>query len=69
MKWCYLVILTVFIFFVYKYLTKDNDYFIKRRIPSLKPTFIFGNTGKFYTKQIGLIDLVKKLYNDFPDEK
>lgn len=65
----YLVIVAVFILLVYKWLTKDNDYFIKRGIPALKPTFMLGNTGKFYTKQIGLIDLVTKLYNDFPDEK
>lgn len=65
----YLVILTIFILFVYKWLTKNNDYFIKRGIPALKPTFMFGNSGEFYTKQIGLIDLVKKLYNDFPEEK
>lgn len=65
----YLVLFSVLILLVYKWIKKDNDYFIKRGIPALKPTFIFGNLGEFYTKQIGLIDSVKKLYNDFPDEK
>lgn len=65
----YLVIFIIIARMIYRWATKNNDYFIKRGIPALKPTLIFGNSAEFFTKQIDLIDFVKKLYNDFPNEK
>lgn len=67
--WIYLAIVLSLSLFIYKYATQNNDYFIKRGIPALKPILFFGNSGEFFTKQVDLIDFVKKLYNDFPDEK
>lgn len=53
----------------YKWATQDNKYFLQRGVPALRPALIFGNSADFFTKKIDLIDFVKKLYNDFPDEK
>lgn len=63
-----ITVLAVVLIF-YRWATQDNDYFLQRGVPALRPALIFGNSADFFTKKIGLIDFVKKLYNDFPDEK
>lgn len=57
------------IFVIYKWATQNDDYFVKRGVPALRPALLFGNSTDFFTKKVDLIDFVKKLYNDFPDKK
>lgn len=57
------------IYLTYKWATQNNKYFVQRGVPALKPTLIFGNSADFFMKKIDLIELVKRLYNDFPDKK
>lgn len=57
------------VFLVYKWATQNDQYFVKRGVPALKPSFLFGNSADFFTKKIDLIEFVKKLYNDYPCEK
>lgn len=59
----------ILFYLMYKWASQNHDYFIKRGVPALKPSLIFGNSTEFFTKKIELIDFVKKLYNDFPNEK
>lgn len=57
------------VFFLYKWATQNDEYFVKRGVVSVKPALIFGNSADFFTKKIDLIEFVKKLYDDFPNEK
>lgn len=57
------------VFLVYKWATQNDEYFVKRGVLALRPTLIFGNSADFFTKKIDLIEFVKKLYDDFPNEK
>lgn len=61
--------MVVVVFLVYKWATQNDKYFEKKGVPALKPSFLFGNSADFFTKKVDLIEFVKKLYNDFPDEK
>lgn len=56
-------------YFIYKWLAKNHKYFEHRKVPALKPILLFGNSAHFFTKKVDLIDFVKKLYHDFPNEK
>lgn len=57
------------VFFLYKWATQNDEYFVERGVVSVKPALIFGNSADFFTKKIDLIEFVKKLYDDFPNEK
>lgn len=57
------------IYIVYKWATRDHEYFVRRGVPALKPALFFGNSADFFTKKVDLIDFVIKLYNDFPEKK
>lgn len=61
--------MAVVIFLVYKWATQNDDYFEKKGVPALKPTLFFGNSVDFFTKKVDLIEFVRKLYDDFPNEK
>lgn len=61
--------MTVAAFAVYKWATQNDKYFENRGVPALKPALFFGNSAEFFTKKIDLIEFVKKLYDDFPNEK
>lgn len=61
--------MVVVVALVYKWATQNDKYFVKKGIPALKPHLFFGNSADFFTKKIDLIEFVKKLYDDFPDEK
>jgi hypothetical protein len=53
----------------YRYVTRNNDYFSKRNVPYIKPTFLFGNVGPVFRKKISMHDHVKKLYNELDGHK
>lgn len=54
---------------IFRWATKNNDFFEKRGLPSMKPTLFFGNTSAFFFKKVELIEFVTNLYNAFPNEK
>lgn len=53
----------------FKWATLNNDFFEKRGVRFLKPTFLLGSTWKFYTQQIDMFQFVNYLYRSFPNEK
>lgn len=55
--------------FIYKWATRDREYFVRRGVPALKPVIFFGNSADFFTKKVDLIDFVIRLYHDYPDKK
>lgn len=64
-----LVILVVIGFLIYKKGTKNGDYFSKRNVPHMNPTFFFGSTGGLYMKQYRPAEFYQHLYNSFPKDK
>lgn len=53
----------------YKYATQNNDFFTKRGLKQMKPTFIFGNSGSFITQKYTAPEYSQHLYEAFPNEK
>lgn len=54
---------------VYKWITRDNDYFKKRGIAYEKPRFLFGNTAGVALKTVELREFSKYQYELFPNKK
>lgn len=57
------------IYGIYKWITKNDEFFVKKNCVHLSPTFLLGNTGKFFLKQIRPNTFFQDLYNHFPNEK
>lgn len=53
----------------YKWATQYHQYFAKRGIPHMKPSFLIGNTGVFFMKLYSAPEYVKHLYQQFPNHK
>lgn len=47
---------------IFKWITLNNDYFVKRGIPHLKPYPIFGNTFGLFSRQYSMYEFVENLY-------
>lgn len=70
MSVCYIcAALLVPFYIIFKWATRNREYFVRRGVPALKPVLFFGNSADFFTKKVDLIDFVIKLYHDFPDQK
>lgn len=54
---------------IYKWATLNDDYFVKRNLAHLKPSFLIGNTGGLFMKQHRPNEFFQNLYNAFPKEK
>lgn len=63
-------IVAIFLFLLafYKWATLNNDYFEKRDIKYLKPTFLFGFMGEFLLGRKTLAAFAEDLYRAFPNE-
>lgn len=57
------------LFVFYKRATLGNDYFAKRNLVFLQPTFPFGNSAKFFLSQCSSIEWAQMLYNSFPHKQ
>lgn len=55
-------------FAFYKWATLNNDYFEKRKMKFMKPTFLVGNTAALFTYKYTATEFVQMLYQAFPDE-
>lgn len=64
-----LVFACVFLFMLYKWITLNDNYFVRRNIPALKPEFLTGNMFKFTLGQRRPNEFFGGIYNQFPDEK
>lgn len=66
----FLIILLVisFVVAIYKWATKNNDFFAKQGIPFLKPLFLIGSSGRFSGKKSPQKSIIDH-YNQFPDSK
>lgn len=65
----WLSVISLIAYSLYKWATQNNNYFAKRGIRHLKPTFFFGNTGKFFFQLIDTYQFVDHLYYAYPTEK
>lgn len=64
-----LVGVSLICYYIYKWGVANNEYFVKRNLPFMKPMFLVGNSGGFFTKKYSINDFVQYLYNSFPNEK
>lgn len=53
----------------YKWATKNNDFFTRRGIQQMKPTFLVGNNGAFITQKMDATEYSLSLYEAFPNER
>lgn len=53
---------------VYKRGTISNEYFRRRGIKSLKPTFLIGNSGVVLFQKTTAVELANIVYSEFPNE-
>jgi cytochrome P450 family 9 len=61
--------LIVCLYIAYRYITRNNDYFSRRNVPHIKPTFLFGNIGPVFMRKISMLDHVNKLYSELDGHK
>lgn len=52
----------------YKWATINNDFFERRNIKYMKPSFLVGNTGALFFGQDTATAFAQKIYNAFPNE-
>jgi len=64
-----LTIVCLLAYKIYKWLTLYKDYFERRGIQHLKPTFAIGNTGGMYFRKYRTTDFLQNLYKKFPNKK
>lgn len=57
------------LYVLYKWATLNNEYFVKREIPYLRPTFLVGNFVGLYMNRHNPMDFLISIYNKFPDAK
>lgn len=61
--------LSLIVYGIYKWATLNDDYFVKRNVAHLKPSFLVGNTGGLFMKQYRPNEFFQNLYNTFPSDK
>lgn len=54
---------------LYKWLTKNDDYFLKKGVPFEKPLPIFGNFLWFMLQKETLIDVFQRNYDKYKKSK
>lgn len=60
--------LALFSYVFYKWASLNNDFFEKRDMKHMKPTFPFGNVLDFIFKKLTAIELAEYFYIAFPNE-
>ncbi|XP_055301643.1 probable cytochrome P450 9f2 [Sitodiplosis mosellana] len=53
----------------YKWATANQNYFMRRNMKHLKPTFLIGNTLKFNAKRTNPVKWLNSVYYKYPNEK
>jgi hypothetical protein len=57
------------LFLIYKFVTRNDDYFVKKGIPFSKPTFFVGSRMDLILRNKSIIQVICDWYNEFRDEK
>lgn len=52
----------------YKWATLNNDFFERRNIKYVKPTFFIGSTAGVFFKKYTAVEFAQKVYQSFPNE-
>lgn len=65
----YLYLAVFVLWLVYKWLTKDLDYYEKLGVPHEKPVPLFGNMWQFFLKKESVIEIVSRNYEKFKKAK
>lgn len=60
------VAISLISFLFYKWATQNNDYFERRNVKYLKPTFLIGNIGGMFIRTA--TEFAQTMYQAFPDE-
>lgn len=63
------IAISLILYGIYKYVTLNNDYFQKRGIVHMKPSFLFGNMGKFLFRRATPYEFANEIYTTFPRQK
>jgi hypothetical protein len=59
----------LFVYAFYKWVTANNDYFIKKGLQFAKPYFLLGSSTVFVTHHLSMPAYICQLYNEFPNEQ
>nr|XP_019557470.2 probable cytochrome P450 9f2 [Aedes albopictus] len=54
---------------LYHNISKRYQYFLTKPVPSMKPTFLVGNSGPILTRKRDITSHVREIYNSYPDAK
>ena len=65
----YLFIVVAIVFALYKWLTKNDDFFLKKGVPFDKPTPIFGNFLGLMLQKDTMIDILQRGYGKYKKSK
>lgn len=60
---------TAIAYYLYKWSTKNKDYFVERNLKSMKQKFPIGNTMGLFLNQYTPSGFMDKLYYEYPNEK
>lgn len=52
----------------YKWATANNDYFEKRNVKFIKPSFLFGSTSGLFFNKYDATEFSDKFYSVYPGE-
>lgn len=63
------IIVILIAFLIYKWGTKDYDYFKKKGIPFPKPLFLIGNSGGSIMRKYSMPEYFLSLYKEFSEHK
>lgn len=66
---CGFLIFAAILIGVYKYLTRNNDFFEIRGVKFEKPTIIFGNVLGLFTGRDDCVSVLGRPYEKFKDQK
>lgn len=62
------VAISLFAYVFYKWATSKNNYFQKRNLKFMKPTFLVGNTGGMFSRKFTATEFSEYIYKAFPNE-
>lgn len=61
--------ISLLVYLFCKWATANNDYFEKRGIRQMKPTFLIGNNSDALLRKLTVPEFAMRIYNQFPKEK
>ncbi|XP_055381432.1 uncharacterized protein LOC129612015 [Condylostylus longicornis] len=64
-----LLIIVTLLLILYKFITKDHDYFDKKNIPNIKPFLWFNNFSGMYFGNESMFDSLRRIHMNFKNEK